>query len=316
MTRELLLLRHGKAAKSRQGNDFDRPISDPGKRSAQRMATWVWRNDLMPDYVISSPAAHALETARKACKAMGMGPQGIVEDQRIYEATTSELLRVLGDVPATARRVLLVGHNPGLKKLIAYLDAEREGRLPKAALARIKMPDNWLQLAPGCGHSVSRIRPRELPKKFPFPGPHDTELRDRPAYYYSQSAVIPWRLTNGEAEIMIILSSKKKHWVVPKGIKEPGMSPQESAAEEAREEAGVEGVVGDEPLGSYVYEKWGADTTCHVYPMEVTRELAYEEWEENHRQRTWVTPQQAAAQLRQPQLGPMVEALAARLRAR
>jgi len=104
--------------------------------------------------------------------------------------------------------------------------------------------------------------------------------------------------------------------VVPKGIKEPGMSPQESAAEEAREEAGVEGVVGDEPLGSYVYEKWGAATTCHVYPMEVTRELAYEEWEENHRQRTWVTPQQAAAQLRQPQLGPMVEALAARLRAR
>jgi len=316
MTRELLLLRHGKAAKSRQGNDFDRPISDPGKRGAQRMATWIWRNDLMPDYVISSPAAHALETARKACKAMGMGPQGIVEDQRIYEATTSELLRVLGDVPATARRVLLVGHNPGLKKLIAYLDGESEGRLPKAALAHIKLPDNWLQLAPGCGRSLHQIRPRELPEKFPFPDPHDTELRDRPAYYYTQSAVIPWRLTNGEAEIMIILSSKKKHWVVPKGIKEPGMSPQESAAEEAREEAGVEGVVGDEPLGSYVYEKWGAATTCHVYPMEVTRELAYEEWEENHRQRTWVTPQQAAAQLRQPQLGPMVEALAARLRAR
>ena len=94
------------------------------------------------------------------------------------------------------------------------------------------------------------------------------------------------------------------------------MSPQESAAEEAREEAGVEGIVGDEALGSYVYEKWGAATTCHVYPMEVVRELAYEEWEENHRQRSWVTPQQAAAQLRQAQLGPMVEALAARLRAR
>jgi phosphohistidine phosphatase len=316
MTRELLLLRHGKARRDKHGSDFDRPIADTGKRGAQRMATWIWRNDLMPDYVISSPAARALETARKACKAMGMGPQGIVEDQRIYEATTSELLRVLGDVPQTARRVLLVGHNPGLNNLFSYLDAENEKRLPKAALAHLELPDHWLKLAPGCGRTLTRVLPRKLPEKFPFPGPHDSELRDRPSYYYSQSAVIPWRLHKGEVEIMVILSSKKKHWVVPKGIKEPGMSPQESAAEEALEEAGVEGIVGDEALGSYIYEKWGAATTCHVYPMEVTHEIAYAAWEENHRQRTWVTPEQAAAQLRQPQLGPIVAALAARLRAR
>ena len=316
MTRELLLLRHGKAEKCKQGNGFDRPISDPGKRGAQRVATWIWRNDLMPDYVITSPAARALETARKACKAMGMGPQGIVEDQRIYQATISELLQVLGDIPKSARRVLLVGHNPGLRKLLSYVDGEKDERLPKTALARLQLPDDWQELAPGCGRSLNQIRPRELPQRFPFPGPHDNELRDRPAYYYSQSAVIPWRLQNDEVEILVILSSKKKHWVVPKGIKEPGMSSQESAAEEALEEAGVEGVVGDEPLGCFVYEKWGAATTCHVYPMEVTRELAYEEWQENHRQRTWVTPEQAAAQLKQPQLGPMVEGLAAKLRAR
>jgi phosphohistidine phosphatase len=316
MTRELLLLRHGKAEKLKRGSDFDRPISDPGKRGAQRMATWIWRNDLMPDYVISSPAARALETARKACKAMGMGPQVIIEDQRIYEATTSDLLQVLGDVPQTARRVLLVGHNPALKKLLTCLDGENDGRLPKAALAHLELPDNWSELTPGCGRRLARIRPRDLPQRFPFPGPHDTELRDRPAYYYCQSAVIRWRLQDSEAVILVILSSKKKHWVVPKGIKEPGLTPRESAAEEAREEAGVEGVVDVEPLGSYVYEKWGAATTCHVYPMEVTRELGHDEWEESHRERSWVTLEQAVAQLKQPALGPMVETLAARLRAR
>jgi phosphohistidine phosphatase len=210
MTRELLLLRHGKAEKFDQGSDFDRPISDPGKRGAQRIATWIWRNELMPDYVISSPAACALETARKACKAMGMGPQGIVDDQRIYQATISDLLQVLGEVPKTARRVLLVGHNPGLRKLLCYLDGENDGRLPKAALAQLQLPDDWLELAPGCGRRTIRIRPGDLPEKFPFPGPHDTELRDRPAYYYSQSSVIPWRLKDGEPQIMVILSSRKK----------------------------------------------------------------------------------------------------------
>ena len=313
MTRQLLLLRHGKAEKSSGGSDFERPLCDRGKRAAQRVATWIWRNDLVPDYVISSPACRAIETAYKACKAMGMGPQGIVEDRRIYQATASDLLQVLADVPQTARRVLLVGHNPGLRKLLSQLDKNSDGRLPKTALAQLELPDSWLQLPRACGHSLARIRPRDLPKKFPFPGPQDNELRDRPAYYYSQSAVIPWRLHNGEVQILVILSSQHKHWVVPKGIKEPGMTPRESAAEEAREEAGVEGVVGVEALGSYVYQKWGADTTCQVYPMEVTRELAQEEWEENHRQRSWVTPQQAVAQLAQPALGPMLEALVASL---
>jgi phosphohistidine phosphatase len=316
MTRELLLLRHGKALKRKQDSDFNRPIADVGKRAAQRLGTWIWRNDLVPDYIISSPAARALETARKACKAMGMGPEGIVEDPRIYAATSSDLLRVLGEIPQTARRVLLVGHNPGLRKLLYSLVGENGGRLPKTALAQLELPSNWLELSPGCGRSLTRIQPGDLPEKFPFPGPHDNELRDRPAYYYNQSSVIPWRLQDGEPEIMVILSSKKKHWVVPKGIKEPGLTPRESAAMEALEEAGIEGVIGVETLGSYVYEKWGAATTCHVYPMEVTRELPQDEWDENHRERSWVTPEQAVAQLKQPALGPMVEALANSLRAR
>jgi phosphohistidine phosphatase len=315
MTRELLLLRHGKALQRKQGSDFNRPIADPGKRAAQRMATWIWRNDLMPDYIVSSPAARALETARKACKAMGLGPQGIVEDRRIYAATTSDLLRVLGEIPQTARRVLLVGHNPGLRKLLSRLVGDKGERLPKAALARLELPDDWLELPPGCGRCLSRIRPGELPKRFPFPGPHDREWRDRPAYYYTQSAVIPWRLQHGELEIMVVLSSRKKHWVVPKGIKEPGLTARESAAEEAREEAGIEGIVSAEALGSYVYEKWGAATTCHVYSMEVTRVLPQQQWDESHRERTWVSPQQALAQLKQPALGAMVETLAARLEA-
>jgi phosphohistidine phosphatase len=316
MTRELLLLRHGKAEKYRDCSDFDRPIADPGKRGAQRMAIWIWRHDLAPDFVVSSPAAYALETARKACKAMAMGARDIVEDPRIYQATAADLLQVLGDIPKSARRVLLVGHNPGLRELLSHLAGEDDARLPKTALAQLQLADDWSRLPPGCGHSLNRILSADLPERFPFPGPRDSELRDRPAYYYTQSSVIPWRIRDGQPEILVILSSKKKHWVVPKGIKEPGLSPQESAAEEALEEAGVIGVVGDEPLGSYVYEKWGAATTCHVYPMEVTRELAYEEWEESHRERTWVTPQQAAARLRQPQLRPMVETLAARLMAR
>ena len=314
MTRELLILRHGKSEKSEGGSDFERPISDSGKRGAQRMAIWLLRNDLVPDYVVSSPAERAIETARKTCKAMGIAAGGIVEDRRIYEASIRDLLKVLRDVPTDARHVLLVGHNPGLEDLVVYLDGG-DTVLSTASLARLELPDNWNTLEAECGRLMSVTLPGDLPKKFPFPGPGSDELRHRPAYYYTQSSVIPYRMINGRPEILIIQSSKKKHWVVPKGIKDPGSPGHESAAKEAWEEAGIEGTVGDRLLGSYVYDKWGADCTCDVYAMEVTRILPDEEWEERHRGRLWVTPEQAAAKLKQPELGPMVMALAASLKA-
>jgi phosphohistidine phosphatase len=163
---------------------------------------------------------------------------------------------------------------------------------------------------------VSITRPGKLPKKFPYPSPRGNERRDRPAYYYTQSSVVPWRINNGELEILVILSSKKKHWVVPKGILEPGLSARESAAREALEEAGIEGVVSDEAIGSYTYPKWGASCTVEVYGMEVTRMLPEEEWQEAHRSRQWVPLKQAASKLGQKKLKPLLRQLATRVKKR
>ncbi|HHH39919.1 MAG TPA: NUDIX hydrolase [Sedimenticola sp.] len=148
---------------------------------------------------------------------------------------------------------------------------------------------------------------------FPYPDHQGKERRDRPAYYYTQSSVIPYRIHDGGLEILLISSSKKKHWVVPKGIHEPGLTAQASAAKEAFEEAGIEGAIGDEPLGVYRYPKWGGTCTVTVYPMAVTREVPEREWEESHRGRRWVTPSKARKLLKQKQLIPMLDALETRV---
>ncbi|MCG6867246.1 MAG: NUDIX hydrolase [Gammaproteobacteria bacterium] len=123
-------------------------------------------------------------------------------------------------------------------------------------------------------------------------------------------------MRDGKPQILVISSSKRKHFVVPKGIKDPGLTPQASAAKEAREEAGVEGRVGDDPIGSYAYGKWGSTCTVDVYPMEVTEVISEDKWEERHRGRQWVSPEQAIGRLKQKDLAPMVERLAEQLRAR
>ena len=48
MTRELLILRHGKSDWSTGEDDFDRPLVDRGKRGAQRMGVWLATNNMIP----------------------------------------------------------------------------------------------------------------------------------------------------------------------------------------------------------------------------------------------------------------------------
>lgn len=319
MPRELMLLRHGKSDWSEQVEDFARPLKDRGKRGAQRMGVWLQQQELLPDLVISSPAERAITTAEKAVKAMGLNARSIARDRRIYAARVEDLMSVLADVPAGPRRVMLVGHNPGLEELTEYLVGQHiplpsDGKLlPTATLAVIELPDAWDSLKSGDGQLIGITRASSLPKQFPFPDHKGKELRDRPAYYYRQSSVIPYRINGGQPEILVVRSSKLKHWVVPKGVSDPATSLQASAAKEAFEEAGVKGEVGEEPLGSYRYEKWGAECTVQVYPMAVTEIIPEREWEENHRGREWLTPKQAMKRVKQAELKPMIQVLVEQL---
>jgi phosphohistidine phosphatase len=135
------------------------------------------------------------------------------------------------------------------------------------------------------------------------------EKRDRPAYYYNQSSVIPYRMNDGKVEVLIVRSSKNKHWVVPKGIHEPGLTATESAAREAKEEAGVEGKVHKKRIGRYRYIKWGATCIVDVHAMKVEYEIPEIEWEESHRTRQWVIASKAAEMVRQEELRPMIISL-------
>jgi phosphohistidine phosphatase len=320
MSRELLILRHGKSDWDAGVRDFDRPLKNRGKRSAQKIGVWLWQQHLRPDLIISSPAERAITTANKCAKAMDISAESVMQDRRAYAASLDDLLAVLADAPGNGQRVMLVGHNPGLEELLVFL-ADKEvpfpddGKLlPTATLAHLSMPADWKELNSGDAVLKQIVRPRSLPDGFAYPGPNSDERRDRPAYYYSQSAVIPYRvLGDGSNEYLIISSSKNKHWVVPKGIKDPGLTPQESAAIEAWEEAGIRGEVSDAALGSYQVEKWDAECHVDVYAMRVEELVDESVWEERHRKRLWLSANEAAEKLRQPELAEMLLTLAASL---
>jgi phosphohistidine phosphatase len=170
MTRQLLILRHAKSAWDTDvPTDFDRPLTKRGKKDAPRVGNWLCRQQLIPDYVLSSPAKRAKKTAVKVCQILNIEKHQINWDPRIYEAPTGRLLEVLSHCPATAKIVLLVGHNPGLEMLLEYLcetlPAPQDGKLlPTATVAHLEMPDVWSQLSAGAARLISLTRPSALPE--------------------------------------------------------------------------------------------------------------------------------------------------------
>lgn len=120
-----------------------------------------------------------------------------------------------------------------------------------------------------------------------------------------QSAVIAYRRTKQELKVVLVTSLETSRWVLPKGNIEAGLKAHESAAQEAYEEAGVEGHVARRSIGTYDYvkteEKGGGRRRVKVYPMSVSR--VRRNWPEKPlRRRKWMTIDAAVSAVNEKKL--------------
>jgi 8-oxo-dGTP pyrophosphatase MutT (NUDIX family) len=129
-----------------------------------------------------------------------------------------------------------------------------------------------------------------------------------PPWFYRQSAAIPLRYRAGSVDVLLITSRSGKRWVIPKGVVEPNLSPAESAAKEAWEEAGVRGSVRPGSVGTYQYQKWGGTCIVEVFVLPVER--LEDTWpEQDARRRRWVDVEEAAELVREDGLAAILRAL-------
>jgi phosphohistidine phosphatase len=167
MNRELWILRHGKAERYDGNEDYDRNLKKRGKRDATRMGEWLKEQGLFPDLVVSSPANRAIMTAKLVCDVLGIARKCIQPEKRLYDEGLVRVKSVLADCPSSFQRILLVGHNPELEDLLNFLVnpvdmPSVEKLLPTCGLARVVMPDEWVQLEQGCAELFSLTYPKAL----------------------------------------------------------------------------------------------------------------------------------------------------------
>ena len=139
----IYLLRHGDAERG-DGDDFSRRLTPKGKRQAGAAGNALAALGAEIDACLTSPRVRALETARLACRPLGVEPEA-----------DEELAGGPFDGPGLAAgrgNVLLVGHEPDFSGEVARLTGGR-AKVKKGGLAIVED-----------GTLLALLRPADLEK--------------------------------------------------------------------------------------------------------------------------------------------------------
>jgi len=132
-----------------------------------------------------------------------------------------------------------------------------------------------------------------------------------------QTGALPWRIgADRKPEVLLVTGKRSKRWIIPKGWPMIGKSLAEAAQIEAFEEAGVEGRVDPQPLGTLAHLKRTAVGSLRaeilVHALEVREELV--DWpEKGERDRRWFSIKDALIEVHSTGLRALIGDLAKRL---
>lgn len=148
--KKIVLIRHAEAESETSSiSDFDRNLTNAGKKDAAKMAATLLNNTPVPEIIFSSPATRALETAHIFAATFGL--DNVKTEPKIYEASAETLLQIVNLFDDKYNVVHLVGHNPGISNLLYKLTAEIT-TMPTSAWVEVELKANsWTEISADCG---------------------------------------------------------------------------------------------------------------------------------------------------------------------
>ena len=173
--RRLMLLRHAKTeTDAPSGRDQDRRLDERGHRDAAEIGAWIGAHPPFPNHVMVSPAVRAVQTWDIALEAMKEHtPKPRVEFvPELYGADATQLLLSIRMASVNdPKRLMLVGHNPGMHELALALTGSGDAasrkalsdNLPTSGLAVFDFTtDDWNDVAFRRGRLVLFVTPKLL----------------------------------------------------------------------------------------------------------------------------------------------------------
>jgi len=149
----LHLLRHAKSSWKEDVADRERRLNRRGREAARRVGRHLPTAIGVLDLVLCSSAVRTRETMELVLANYKIRPRSMIEDE-LYAASPEKLIDRLRRLDDDDRNVLLIGHNPGLRKLAVILaDASSpalralaSGKFPTGARVSFRVSDRWSTL--------------------------------------------------------------------------------------------------------------------------------------------------------------------------
>ncbi|GAB2862080.1 SixA phosphatase family protein [Nocardioides pacificus] len=160
--RRLVLMRHAQA-ESHADSDAARDLTAGGRKDAAQAAAWLTEQGFAPDHALVSAATRTRSTWTELVAGTGWTIDPDV-DRGLYSAGPETALDLVRLAPATARSLIVVGHNPTIAYLAQLLDdgegdqqagAAMAAGYPTAALATFEYDGEWGDLAFGSARLVA-----------------------------------------------------------------------------------------------------------------------------------------------------------------
>ena len=161
----LTLVRHAKTEPAHSGQeDWDRALEQRGQRDAPEMGRRLKGRGLKPDKILTSPAVRAISTTSIMARELGVAGSKVVPDERLYLASSKELLATVKELGGTAKHLMVVGHNPGLTEFADALSCERSiDNLPTCAVYTLEFDiKNWSELEFAQGMNAEFDYPKKI----------------------------------------------------------------------------------------------------------------------------------------------------------
>ena len=160
--KRLTLLRHATAdTKDARVADFDRPLNRKGISESTAMAKRLLERELIPEFVLTSPAVRAQQTTEIFVRELEIPLRKIRKDERLYLAHADDILEAIRATGPRIAHLMVVGHNPGLTELARRLTPADLEELPTASICTMQFDASaWVDIAPGQARNVECEAPK------------------------------------------------------------------------------------------------------------------------------------------------------------
>ncbi|MBO0939717.1 histidine phosphatase family protein [Fibrella sp. HMF5335] len=167
MKRTLYIVRHAKAEdRSAFMSDHDRDLVPEGIMASARMGRYLHEQGIHAGVLVSSTANRARDTAKVIAEQMGIDPQAIVLDEKLYEGGPKAYLAAVNSLPGDCESAMIFGHNPDVSYFAEYLTHQDVGSMSKGSVAAITFDNlNWNEVSGRTGFLAFYVTPKELLKQ-------------------------------------------------------------------------------------------------------------------------------------------------------